>query len=150
MGPWISVIGYFLFDSATKIIKETTKLEVALVKSVMSAPLTILPTETIQHFVDVILPSRRYTSFLVAEERNFYGILTLEDIKNLDKSEWNKTQVQTIMRPIKQEYFVDPETPLNDAKEIMRQNGVGIVGVIDEEGHLVGYLQKGKIRRKLK
>lgn len=150
MGLWIVVIGFFLFDSAARIIKETNKLEVAIVKNVMSAPLTILPTENIQHFVDTILPNRRYTSFLVAQERNFYGVLTLEDIKNLDKNEWHETEVQAVMRPIKPEYFVEPETLLNDAKEIMRQNGVGIVGVIDEEGHLVGYLQRGKIRRKLK
>jgi Zn-dependent protease/CBS domain-containing protein len=150
MGTWIAVMGFFLFDSAAKIIKETNKLEIALVKNVMSAPLTLLPTENIQHFVDTILPNRRYTSFLVAQERNFYGILALEDIKNLDKNEWHQTEIQKIMRPIKPEYFVEPETPLNEAKEIMRQNGVGIVGVIDEEGHLVGYLQKGKIRRKLK
>lgn len=150
MGLWTAVVGFFLFDSAGKIIKETNKLEVSKVKDVMSSPLTILPNDNILHFVDNILPNRRQTSFIVAQDGNFYGVLALEDIKSLDKGEWYKTEIQTVMRPIKPEYFVEPDTPLNEAKEIMRQNGVGIVGVIDEEGHLIGYLQRGKYRRKVK
>ncbi|NJM54064.1 MAG: CBS domain-containing protein [Blastocatellia bacterium] len=76
--------------------------------------------------------------------------MALEDIKSLDKNKWHKTKIQSVMRPIKPEYFVEEDTPLNDAKELMRQNGVGIVGVVDEEGQLVGYLQRGKFRRKVK
>lgn len=150
MGLWTAVVGFFLFDSATKIIKETNKLEIARVKDVMSHPLTIFPADNILHFVDNILPNRRQTSFIVAQDGNFYGILALEDIKNLDKEKWHLTEIQTVMRPLKPEYFVEPDTPLNDAKEIMRQNGIGIVVVLDEDENLVGYLQRGKIRRKIK
>lgn len=150
MGLWTAVVGFFLFDAATKIINETNKLEVAKVKDVMSRPLTILPTDNVLHFVDNILPNRRQTSFIVAQDRHFYGVLALEDIKSLDKNKWHKTKIQSVMRPIKPEYFVEEDTSLNDAKELMRQNGVGIVGVVDEEGQLVGYLQRGKFRRKLK
>lgn len=149
-GLWTAIVGFFLFDSATKIIKETNKLEVAKVKDVMSPPLSILPTDNVLHFVDNILPHRRQTSFIVAQDRQFYGILALEDIKSLEKSKWHKTKIQKVMRSIKPEYFVEEDTPLNDAKEIMRENGVGMVGVIDEEGHLVGYLQRGRFRRKIK
>lgn len=150
MGLWIVVVGFFLFDAATNIIKETNKLDIARVKDVMSNPLTILPTDNVLHFVDNILPTRRQTSFIVAQDRHFFGILALEDIKNLDRDKWHKIKIKSVMRPIKPEYFVEEDTPLNDAKELMRQNGVGIVGVIDEEGQLVGYLQRGKFRRKIK
>lgn len=150
MGLWTAVVGFFLFDSATKIVNETNKLEFAMVKDVMSHPLTILPTDNILHLIDNVLPHRRQTAFIVAQDRHFYGILALEDIKSLDKNNWHKTKIKSVMRPIKPEYFVEEDTPLNDAKEIMRQNGVGIVGVIDEEGQLVGYLQRGKVRRKIK
>ncbi|NJM54063.1 MAG: hypothetical protein HC846_12185 [Blastocatellia bacterium] len=62
MGLWTAVIGFFLFDAATKTIQETNKLEVAKVKDVMSRPLTILPMDNVLHFVDNILPNRRQTS----------------------------------------------------------------------------------------
>lgn len=150
MGFWTVIVGFFLFDSAGKIIKETNKIEVSKVKDVMSHPITVLPTDNILYFVDNILPNRRQTSFIVAQDGNFYGVLALEDIKSLNKNEWHKTEIQSVMRPIQPEYFVEPDTPLNDAKEIMRQNGVGIVGVVDEEGTLIGYLQRGKYRRKIK
>lgn len=148
-GLWTVIIGFFLFDAAAKTIKETNKMDVARVADVMSPTLSILPTDNILHFMDVILPHRRQTAFIVAQDRNFYGILALEDIKTLDKSQWHLTEIKSVMRPIQPEYFVEEDSLLNDAKDIMRQNGVGIVGVVDEGGQLVGYLQRGKIRRKI-
>jgi Zn-dependent protease len=149
-GGWTIIFGYFLFAAAANIIKETNKLDVATAREVMSPPLTILPTDSILHFVDNVLPHRRQTAFIVAQDRHFFGILALEDIKSVDKSKWSKTKIKTVMRSIQPEYFVEEETPFEEAKEIMRQNGVGIVGVVDEEGQLVGYLQRGKFRRKIK
>ena len=146
-GLWTVVVGIFLFDAAKGIIKEIGRLEETRVAEVMSPPFSILPSDNILHFIDNILPIRRQTTFLVAQDRQFYGVLTLEDLKNLEKSEWHKTKVQDVMRPITADYFVEADGLLSDAKEIMRGNGIGAVGVVDEEGNLVGFLQRGKIRR---
>ena len=51
------------------------------------------------------------------------------------------------MRPIAPDYFVESLTLLSEAREIMRRNGIDSLGVIDENGKLVGFLQRGKIRR---
>jgi Zn-dependent protease/CBS domain-containing protein len=146
-GLWTVVVGIFLFDAAMGIIKEVGKLEETRVAEVMSPPLAVAPTENILHFVDNILPLRRQATFLVAKDRQFYGVLTLEDLKSLERSEWHKTKVQDVMRPIATEYFVEADAFLSDAREVMRQNGIGAVGVVDGDGKLVGYLQRGKIRR---
>lgn len=145
-GLWTVVVGIFLFDAALVIIREVNRLEETRVAEVMSPPLSIAPNENILHFVDNILPLHRQSTFLVAKDRQFYGILTLEDLKSLEKSVWHKTTVQEVMRPITTDYFVEADALLSDAREIMRKNGVGAVGVIDENGHLVGFLQRGKIR----
>lgn len=146
-GLWSVIVGIFLFDSALGIIREIGKLEETRVAEVMSPPFSVEPSQNILHFVDNILPLHRQTTFLVAKDRQFYGMLTLEDLKSLEKSEWHKTKVQDVMRPIATDYFVEADALLSDAKEVMRENGVGAVGVIDESGKLVGYLQRGKIRR---
>jgi CBS domain-containing protein len=52
------------------------------------------------------------------------------------------------MRPVKPDYFVDADAHLNEAKELMRENGVGAVGVIDEAGNLVGFVQRGRIKKR--
>jgi Zn-dependent protease/CBS domain-containing protein len=146
-GLWTVVVGIFLFDAAFGIIKEVSRLEETRVAEVMSPPLAIGPGDNILYFVDNVLPQRRQTTFLVAKDRQFYGVLTLEDLKSVERSEWHKTKIQDVMRPILPEYFVEADAPLSDARKVMRQNGVGAVGVIDEHGQLVGYLQRGKIRR---
>ena len=45
------------------------------------------------------------------------------------------------MRPITADYFVETSTFLVEAKELMRINGIGALGVIDAKGDLVGFLQ---------
>ena len=46
----------------------------------------------------------------------------------------------TRSRAVNDEMFVEVGTPLIDAKEMMRENGVGAVGVIDHDGKLVGFI----------
>ncbi len=146
-GLWTVVVGIFLFDAAVGIIKEVEKLEETLVAEVMSPPFSISPNDNILHFVDNVLPLHRQPTFLVAKNKEFYGVLTLEDLKKIDKSEWHKTKVQDVMRPVTNNYFVETLTLLSVAREVMQENGIGAVGVIDENGNLVGFLQRNRIRR---
>jgi CBS domain-containing protein len=50
------------------------------------------------------------------------------------------------MRPITPDYFVETDTLLPEAKEIMRENGIGALGVIDAKGNLVGFMQSKKTK----
>jgi CBS domain-containing protein len=43
---------------------------------------------------------------------------------------------------------VETTALIDDARLLMRENGIGAVGVIDETGNLVGFLQRGKIRKR--
>jgi len=70
-------------------------------------------------------------------------MLTLEDLKKLPREDWAKTKIQSVMRPITPDYFVETDTPLTEAREIMRENDIGALGVIDDRGNLVGFLQSG-------
>jgi Zn-dependent protease/CBS domain-containing protein len=146
-GLWTALIGIFLYESAYGIIKQTNESETTLVSEVMSLPISVAPEDNILHFVDNILPQKRLTTFLVAKDKQLYGILMLEDLKNLERSEWHKTKVREVMRLVTTDYFVDSDSLLGEARELMKHNGVGALGVIDEQGNLVGYLQRSRIRR---
>lgn len=144
MGFWTVLVGVFLYDSAKAIIKQVRDLEQLIVEDVMNLPNSIAPEMTVLHFVDHILPVQRQTIFPVAKDRQLYGILVLKDIKELPREDWNKTEIQSVMRPITTEYFVESNTLLRDAKELMKLNGIGALGVIDLKGNLVGFMQSKK------
>lgn len=146
-GLWTIVIGLFLFVEAKEIIRQTLSLENTLVAEVMSLPFALAPGENLLHFVNNILPLHRQTAFLVAQNKQLYGILTLEDLKNIARELWHKTKIQDAMRPITIDYFVEADAFLTDARNLMSENGIGALGVIDDRGELVGFLQKSRIRK---
>jgi CBS domain-containing protein len=145
-GLWTILVGLFLYDAAKGIILQVKKLETVSVESVMKLPVSVAPEMNVLHFVDRILTLHRQTIFPVAKNRQLYGILALEDLKKLPREDWSKTKIQEVMRPITPDYFVETDTLLPEAKEIMRENGIGALGVIDSKGNLVGFMQSKKVK----
>ena len=140
-GLWTILVGLFLFDAAHGIIREMTASIERIVEEAMRLPVSIAPEIDVLHFVDRILPLYRRTIFTVAKDKQLYGMLTLEDLKKLPRADWGKTKIRAVMRPITPDYFVETDTPLSEAREVMRANNIGAVGVIDARGNLVGFLQ---------
>ena len=147
-GFWTILVGLFLYDSAKGIIKQVNEFENLSVEETMELPVTVEPESAVMKFVDTILPLHRRTIFLVAEKKQFYGVLMLEDLKKLPREDWQKTKIRHVMRPIAPEYFVETNATLNEAKILMRENGIGSLGVINAKGELVGYLQRGRLRKR--
>lgn len=147
-GLWTALIGLFLLDAASGVVKNITDLEQATVADAMSAPVTIEPDVLVSHFIDAILPLHRQTAFLVAHEARLHGILTLDDLKALPRERWPKVRAREVMRPVSPQLFVASTTPMARANEIMKLNGVGALAIIDGGGALVGFLQQGKLKKR--
>jgi Zn-dependent protease/CBS domain-containing protein len=143
-GLWTILVGLFLYDAAKSIIKQINNLENRIVEEVMQLPVPVEPDSTVLQFVDRILPLHRRTIFPVAKQRQLYGFLLLEDMKELPRDDWQRTKILDVMRPVTTDHFVEHDFLYTDAKEIMRANGIGALGVIDKKGNLVGFLQRGK------
>lgn len=150
MGGWSILVGLFLLDTAARVVKSAHAVGLATVADAMSPPASIEPELTVTRFVDNFLPLHRQTSFPVALKGRLQGILSLEDLKLLPRERWSTTQVQAIMRPVGPGFFVTPSATLDSAQELMKENGVGSVAVVNAQGHLVGFLQSGRIRRRAK
>jgi CBS domain-containing protein len=76
-------------------------------------------------------------------------MLLLADMKRIPRAEWYTTSVRDVMRIITPDHFVDMQSPLSQARELMLSNGVGAVGVIDDHGKLVGFLHVHGPRKNL-
>ncbi|MBC7795253.1 MAG: site-2 protease family protein [Pyrinomonadaceae bacterium] len=147
-GLWTVLVGLFLFDAAAGIVKHTFTVEKITVGEVMSTPITLKPETPISQFVDSTLTLHRNSVFPVAENKRLHGIFLLEDLKKLPRESWYKTPIRQIMRPVQDDFFASISMRLSEAREIMRENGVESLAVIDDEGLLIGFLQRGKIRKK--
>lgn len=147
-GFWTILVGFFLYDAARGIINEVTDFENMAVVEVMQLPVAVEPEANVRHFVDHVLPFHRQTVFPVAKNKQLYGILLLEDFKSLAKDAWAATKIRDVMRPVQPDYFVETDAHLTEAKELMRENGIGALAVIDETGNLVGFVQRGRIKKR--
>lgn len=146
-GLWTVLVGLFLYDAAAGIIRQIGRIEQVSVADVMSLPVAVAPDSTVAEFVDRLLPLHRQTVFPVARDKKLYGLIRLEDLKKLARDKWHQTKIHEAMRPVEAEYFVAPDAAFNDARRLMRENGVGAVAVIDQSGDLVGFLDQRRVLR---
>lgn len=147
-GIWTILVGFFLLDAAGSVVGYTLKTDKITVGEVMTSPFTLKPDLLVSQFIDHTLPLHRQTAFLVGSEQRLHGVLALEDLKRVPRETWHKTQIRQIMRPVSDDFFVDAATRITEAVELMRENGIGALAVLDQNGLLVGFLQKGRIRKK--
>lgn len=142
-GLWTVLVGLFLLDAASGVVRHASNSKQITVADAMIAPIVIAPDVLISHFVDTILPLYRQTSFPVAENGSLHGILALVDLKTLPRERWRNTRARDVMRPVSPSLFVESTVTMARASEIMRRNGTGSLAVIDHAGQLVGFLQHG-------
>ena len=147
-GFWTILVGLFLYDAAKNIIREVESADHVRVEDIMQLPVTVPPSANLLHFIDNILPIHRRTVFPVAEDRQLYGMLVLEDMKRVDREHWHTTPVRDVMRTVTADHFVELRSSLKEAREAMRANGLGAVCVIDSDGRLVGFLHGRIVEKK--
>jgi Zn-dependent protease len=147
-GLWTVLVGLFLLDAASSVVHQAHDARHATVADTMTPPVSIEPDVLVSHFVDTILPLHRQTSFLVAQRGRLHGILTLEDLRALPKERWREVRARDVMRPVSPALFVEPSTTMARANELMQRNGANALAVINSAGELIGFLQRGKARRK--
>lgn len=147
-GFWAVLVGFFLLDSATSIIKEVNSEENRRIETEMTLPNPVSPELTIQQFIDEVLPMHRRTAFAVADNGHFMGMLVLEDIKTLPQAQWRSTSIRKIMRRLEKEHFVHTANSVADARVLIESNSIGAVAVVADDGRLVGFVHAGTLRRR--
>src|SRR5438132_1673104 len=146
MGLWSVLVGVFLLSAATSVVRSTR--ESATVAQAMSPPIAIEPDLPITRFVDEILPLHRYVTFPVAHDRRLLGILSLEDLKKIPREKWRGLHALQVMRTVDAHLFVPENATIESVNELLEHNGVGAVGVVNGSGELVGFLRRGRLRKK--
>ena len=146
MGLWSVLVGVFLLSAATSVVRSVRSP--ATVRDAMAPPVSIEPDLAVTRFVDEILPLHRHVSFPVAHDRRLLGVLSLEDLKKIPRDKWRGLRVRDMMRTVNSQLFVPENATLESVNKLLEQNGVSAVAVVNQSGELVGFLRRGRLRKK--
>jgi Zn-dependent protease/CBS domain-containing protein len=153
-GLWIAFIGWFLESAAASQAQQQAISELLAghkVSEVMSRDFTsISPDTPLQHLVDEEILGRGHRSFIVHQNGEGPGFLTLDRIRNVPRQDWAIKTAGQAMTPFGKLNSARPDEDLVDAlKEIQSDGdeelpvveGNRIVGVISRDS-LVQYIRK--------
>src|SRR5260370_30719164 len=145
MGLWSVLVGVFLLGAATNVVRSARAP--SLVGDVMGPPIAIEPDLLISRFIDEVLPLHLQTPFPVAHDHRLLGILSLEDLKKVPRSEWRNRRARDVMRSVNSSLFIIESAPVATARPVMQRHGVGAFAGSADSGQLVGYLRRGRVAR---
>jgi CBS domain-containing protein len=99
----------------------------------------------IDHLVQEIMDSDDY-AFVVMEADQMIGIVTLQDIRKVEKEDWGETKVRDIMTPREELEIADPLEDAAEALSTITQRDIRQIPVL-ENGNLLGVVRRRDIIR---
>ncbi len=144
-GLWIAFIGWFLLQAARESYVQVGlahALEGVHVSDVMTRDFpTVEGWTNLQTFVEHEL-LRGLRSFAVTEKGEIAGLVTLDEIKKIDRARWPFTTLGDIMLPLSGVRSITPEASLTSALAAMsRDDQLPVVS----NGHLEGLLSRARV-----
>lgn len=151
-GLWLAFIGWFLLDAARASgaqVEVTERLRGVTVGDVMTRQFPVVDANTnLETFVHEHMLPTAQRFFVVEEQGQPAGIVTLHEVKAVDRRRWPYTTVGDVMRLLKGLQTVAPDRPLGEALEVMGREDVNQIPVV-QQGRLTGILSRSHILRVL-
>ncbi|MCS6874486.1 MAG: site-2 protease family protein [Pyrinomonadaceae bacterium] len=135
-GFWIGMTGLFLLSAANKAIKSTFRRNLTIKPSII-----LPPDMLIAEFLNRILPISSQKVFPVGKAEKLDGVLLLDDLKKMSKSEWHEKTVSEAMRTIQENYIVYEGDLAIQAEDLIKRNGIGAAIVVDNRGKVLGFFE---------
>lgn len=147
-GLWMAFIGWFLLQAAGASYLESgfkKALAGARVADVMTPGCPTVPRHlTVQELVDQELLRTGRRCYVVVDGGRVAGLVTANEIAQLDRAGWPGTAVEAVMRPLEGLRTIAPSDTLSSALEIMVRENVNQLPVV-EHGRLEGLLSRADV-----
>lgn len=147
-GLWIAFVGWFLENAA---MSQGTHLTIQdlltghTVDQAMSRNFAILPADiTLQKLADDHVLGLGRSYFVIEEADRTIGLLTLQGVTKVPRSEWDQVKARDVMVPTDQMQAVQPEMEISDALATMDQNEINQLPVI-KDGRVTGVLSRDNV-----
>jgi Zn-dependent protease/predicted transcriptional regulator len=149
-GLWLAFIGWFLNNAAAQTYQQVVvddMLEGVRVNRLMkSTAQTVSPDLRVSDLVYNYVMGSDDRAFPVVVEEHLVGLVCLEDIRKLPRSDWDNAHVAQIMTPADQLDVVSPQEDATEALQKLARRDVRQMPVV-QNGRLVGMLRRRDILR---
>lgn len=148
-GLWLAFIGWFLHSASVQGYQQVVVrdiLEGIPVERMMKRDAPSVQADiTVSHLVQEIMDSDDY-AFVVMEGESMAGIVTLQDMRKVDKSRWDEVRVSEIMTPREDLELAAPDQDAAEALSTITQRDIRQLPVV-QDGNLLGMLRRRDIIR---
>lgn len=152
-GLWLAFIGIFLkgaADSGYQQLLTGELLQGIKISEIMTRDLvTIDDSITLDKLVDDYFLKYRYNSYPVVSNGILLGIVSIHDVKEIPREDWNKINVSKILDSKIIKLCVSPDEDATSAMSKIVREGIGRVPVLDN-GKVVGIVSRKDIMQILK
>lgn len=147
-GLWLVFVGFFLNSAARSSYRQSMvrdALKGFVARDVMTRGLPSIPRNlTIKELVQSQLLISSSPCFLVANGERLEGVLTLHQIKEVPREDWDITTVGQAMTPVEKLKAVKPSDDVISMLERMEEGTLNVVTVV-EEGRMLGLILRENV-----
>ncbi len=148
-GMWLMFIGWFLSQAAESGYRQLILrriLEGVKVREAMTPnPETVRPDLTLRDLVNEFFLRRRYSAFPVEDgEGHVLGLITLSQVKEVDRDAWPITPVERVMTNVCEAVTVSPDDSLAEVVAKLEGASFGRALVVNN-GRLQGVISRADI-----
>lgn len=149
-GLWLVFIGLFINGSSKMGLSQTIisdALGEMRVRDIMTRDLkTVEPDITVQEVIDKWFSVFKHQGYPVTENGELVGIITLEDVRDVESDKRSSVTVKDIMKKRDELVVTHPDEKASDALMKIATRDVGRLPVM-ENGSLVGILTRSDISK---
>jgi Zn-dependent protease/predicted transcriptional regulator len=147
-GLWLALIGWFLNNASAqsyrRVVIQGILEDVPVARIMRDCPPTVRSDISIDSLVHDHVMKTDDHAFPVIDDGQLVGIVTLEDIRSVEREEWNEKRVGDIMTNSDQVITISSEEDAAEALNRLRSRDVRQLPVM-ENGQLTGCLRRRDI-----
>lgn len=151
-GIWIGFIGWFLFNAAQAVTRQTlvdNAFRGVTVRDLMQpAPVSVPANISLQRVVEEYILPLGLRAIPVVQAGQPVGIISLQDMRKVPRQQWEDTPVGHAMTPLERIRTVAPQQPIADVLPLLAESDTGRLLVVENDS-LVGMLSREAIVRAL-
>jgi Zn-dependent protease/predicted transcriptional regulator len=138
---WWVLIGLFLHSASQNGYRQLLFVQalsgVPVKKFMKKNPVTVSGNDTVARLVEDYVYTHHYKMYPVEDNGSLDGCVTTEDIKSVDRENWDTTAVREIKKTCSEENALDPETDCTVALKRMQKTGNSRL-MVAKDGKLLG------------